>query len=171
MKRLYLLRHAKSSWDDPELADHDRPLAPRGRAAARRMATHMRKAKVRPALVLCSSAVRARQTCKAIAPGLGPSAKVSVEDALYGASSGDLLDRLQALPEDMRAVLLIGHNPAVQELASELAGDGDPASLALLGDNFPTGALATLDVPGGWAQLEPGHAYLESVVVPRELPD
>ena len=156
MKSLYLLRHAKSSWDKPDLADHDRPLAPRGRAAARRLAVYMRKAKVRPELVLCSSAVRAWQTYKAIAPALGASVEVSVEDALYGASSADLLDRLRVLPEQVGAVLLIGHNPAMQELATELAGDGDPASLALLGDNFPTGALAALDVPGRWAELGPG---------------
>ena len=169
LKRLYLLRHAKSSWGDPGLADHDRPLAPRGREAARRMAVHMRQAKVRPALVLCSSARRTVQTYKAIAPVLGGSVEVSVEDDLYGASSAELLNRLRVLPERLEGVLVVGHNPGLGDLAMELAGDGDPAGLALLHEKFPTGALATLRLPGRWAKLSPGQAYLESLVVPRDL--
>jgi phosphohistidine phosphatase len=170
LKRLYLLRHAKSSWDKPDLADHDRPLAPRGREAARRMAVHIRKAKVRPQLVLCSSAVRAVQTYKAIAPALGSSVEVSAEDALYGASSADLLERVQAVPEQVGTVLVVGHNPGLQDLAIELTGDGEAAGMAVLGEKFPTGALAALDISGRWAELGPGQAYLASLVVPRELP-
>jgi phosphohistidine phosphatase len=170
LKSLYLLRHAKSSWDKPDLADHDRPLAPRGRTAARRIAVHMGKAKVRPELVLCSSAVRAVQTYNTIAPALGKSVDVSVEDALYGAGSADLLERLQVVAEDVGTVLLIGHNPGLQDLALELAGDGRPAGMAVIGEKFPTGSLATLKISGPWGGLGPGRAYLDSVVVPRELP-
>jgi phosphohistidine phosphatase len=169
LKSLYLLRHAKSSWDKPDLADHDRPLASRGQRAAARMAVHIRTANVHPELVLCSSAVRALQTYRAIAPALAPSVELSVEDALYGASWADLLERLQVLPERVGTVLLIGHNPAMHELAIELAGDGAAAALAQLGEKFPTGALASLDVPGQWEALEPGQAHLESLIVPRDL--
>jgi phosphohistidine phosphatase len=170
LKSLYLLRHAKSSWDELDLPDHDRPLSPRGRVAARRMASHMRKAKVQPGLVLCSSAVRAQQTYKAIAPVLGPSVKVSVEDALYGASSADLLERLRALPEQVGAVLMIGHNPGMHELVIDLAGDGEPAAVAQVAEKFPTGSLATLKGPDRWSELAPGQAFLESLAVPRDLP-
>ena len=169
LKSLYLLRHAKSSWDKPDLADHDRPLARRGREAARRMAVHMRQAKVRPTLVLCSSAIRAVQTYRAIAPALGPSVELSVEDALYGASWADLLERLQVLPEQVGTVLLIGHNPAMHELAIELAGDGGAGAVAQLVEKFPTGALASLDVPGRWEALGAGLAYVQSLTVPRDL--
>jgi phosphohistidine phosphatase len=151
------------------MADHDRPLAPRGRRAAGRMAVHIRQANVRPELVLCSSAVRAIQTYRAIAPALGPSVEMSVEDALYGASWADLLERLQVLPEQVATVLLVGHNPAMHELAIELAGDGAAAALAQLVEKFPTGALASLDAPVRWKALGPGQAYLQSLTVPRDL--
>jgi phosphohistidine phosphatase len=170
LNRLYLLRHAKSSWDDPSLADHDRPLTPRGRKAAGRIAVHLRKAKVRPQLVLCSSATRALQTYEALSSGLKGPVVLSVEDSLYGASDSELLARLHEVAETVSAVLLVGHNPGLQDLALGLSGDGDPASLARLGDKFPTGGLATLGVPTPWVELEPGQAYLESLVVPRELP-
>ena len=129
----------------------------------------MRKAKVCPELVLCSSAVRALQTYKAISPALGPSVELSVEDALYGAGWADLLERLQVLPEQVGTVLLIGHNPAMHELAIELAGDGAAGALAQLVEKFPTGALASLGVPGRWEALGPEQAHLGSLTVPREL--
>ncbi len=129
----------------------------------------MRQAKVRPDLVLCSSATRAVQTYEGISAGLGSSGRVSVEDDLYGATDTGLLARLQDVPETVGAVMVIGHNPGLQDLALLLAGDGDPHTLARLGDNFPTCALATLEVPTSWATLGPGHAFLRSLVVPRDL--
>ncbi len=169
MNSLYLLRHAKSSWDEPGLVDHDRPLAPRGRKAARRMAVHVRKAKIRPQLVLCSAATRAVQTYEAISTALEQPVVVSVEEALYGASDTDLLVRLHDVPDTVSAVLLVGHNPGLQDLALGLADDGNPTDLARLGDKFPTCALARLDVPTGWDALGPGHAYMKSLVLPGDL--
>jgi phosphohistidine phosphatase len=170
LKTLYLLRHAKSSWDDERLADHDRPLAPRGQQDARHMASHMRRAKVRPQLVLCSSAARALQTYEAISSAMGPSVPGLVEDELYGASDSDLRVRIHEVPETVDALLLIGHNPGLQDLALGIAGDGDDQALARLGDKFPTCALATLDIPTSWGALGPGHAIFRSLVVPAELP-
>lgn len=170
LKTLYVLRHAKSSWDDPRLADHDRPLAAPGLKAAKRMGLYMRRAKVRPDLVLCSSAARAVQTYEAISTGLNGPVTMSLEDDLYGATGTGLLVRLQDITEAVATVLLVGHNPGLQDLALMLAGDGDPPGLTRLGDKFPTCALATLDVPTPWASLGPGHAYLESLVVPHDLP-
>ena len=102
----------------------------------------MRRAKVRPDLVLCSSAARARQTYEAVSAGVDGLVTVSVEDDLFGASDTGLLVRLQDVPEAVEAVLLVGHNPGLQDLALMLTGDGDPAMLASLGDKFPTCALA-----------------------------
>ncbi len=168
MKTLYLLRHAKSSWDDPRLADHERPLAPRGREAARRLAKHMARAKLRPELVLCSSAARAVETYEALAGALrGP--EVSTEDGLYGAGTEDLLARLRQVGEGVRSVMLVGHNPGLADLAAALAGSGEPADLGRLRDKLPTGALAVLSFDGAWAALRPGCASLESLVVPRDL--
>jgi phosphohistidine phosphatase len=166
VKRLFLLRHAKSSWDDPGLDDRDRPLAPRGRRASELIAGHLRREGIAPSLVLCSSARRTRQTLERVIPALDAS-DVSIEDGLYGASSGGLLERLREVPEDLESVMLVGHQPAIQELALDLAGDG--AELARVRAKFPTAALATLLFAGEWSELAPGSAELVAYVKPKEL--
>jgi phosphohistidine phosphatase len=166
VKRLFLLRHAKSSWDDPRLDDRDRPLAPRGRRASELIAGHLRREGIAPSLVLCSSATRARETLQRVIPALDAS-DVSIEDELYGASSEGLLQRLREVPGDLESVMLVGHQPAIQELALDLAGDG--AELARLRAKFPTGALATLLFAGDWSELAPGSAELVAYVKPKEL--
>ena len=105
---LYLLRHAKSSWDDPGLADEERPLAPRGERAARRMAQHIREAGIRPALVLCSPARRTRQTLEAVAGSFGKHVEVLVEDGLYGAGAWELTARLRRVPTELPSVMVVG---------------------------------------------------------------
>ena len=160
-KRVYLLRHAKSSWEDPELDDHDRPLAPRGRRAAKLIGAHLRRERIEVSLVLCSSARRARETLElADAPG-----EILVEEQLYGASSAALLERLRRVSDERDAVMLIGHNPAIHELAIELASE--PGELTA--EKFPTGALAALSFEGSWPALEPGGARLDWLVKPRQL--
>jgi phosphohistidine phosphatase len=163
-----LFRHGKSSWSDPTLADLDRPLAPRGERASRRIGKYIRRKKIRPALVLCSPSLRTRQTLAAIEPSLGDHCSVELESQLYAASEGELLERLRALPESVESVMLVGHNPGLQELACALSSGG--AELALLEQKFPTGALATLLVDcESWAALEPGDGELVDYVVPRQL--
>ena len=144
MYRLFVLRHAKSSWKDPGQADHDRPLAGRGRRAAKALARHLREERIEPELVLCSTARRARETLERIEPALGV-ADVRFEPALYGASAGALLERLHDVPDHVGSVMLIGHNPGLQELALELAHSGP--KLHELAAKFPTAALATLELP------------------------
>jgi phosphohistidine phosphatase len=119
-KRLYLLRHAKSSWKHPELGDHERPLAGRGRRAAEAIARHLDEHGIAPELVLCSTARRARETFERIEPALG-AATVRYERQLYGATADVLLERLRTLPDEIAAVMLLGHNPAIEQLALELA--------------------------------------------------
>lgn len=168
MKRLYLLRHAKSSWDDPGLADHDRPLAPRGRRAADRLGRHCKREGIRPALVLCSSATRARDTLERIRPGLGPQARVEADRGLYAASATELLERLRRLPDALPSVMLVGHNPGLQELALLLVHEG--AGRERLEGKLPTGALATLTLRRlTWSGLHPGDAQLTELVRPRDL--
>lgn len=167
--RLYLLRHAKSSWDNPELADHERPLARRGRKAVMRLRTHVREAGVAPALVLCSSATRAVQTLEGLREGLGERVAVRIEDGLYEADAAELRARLRELPDDLGSVMLVGHNPAIEELTIGLAGPGDPDARARVEAKYPTGGLATLAFDGAWRELDLGEATLEAFVVPREL--
>jgi phosphohistidine phosphatase len=166
-KTLYLLRHAKSSWDDPTLADHDRPLASRGRRASKLIADHLQRERITPAIVLCSSSTRTRETLELISAGLGDEVEVQVEPCLYAASAGDLLDRLRKLNPRADSVMLIGHSPAVPELALSLASAGQ--RLERLTAKFPTAALATLAFQGSWGELTQGSAELVAFVTPREL--
>jgi len=168
VRTVILLRHGKSSWSDPTLADFDRPLAPRGERASRRIGKYMRRKKIRPPLVLCSPSLRTRQTLEAIEPSLGKGSSVELEPRLYAASKGELLERLRALPESVNSVMLIGHNPGLHELARVLASRG--AGLPRLEQKFPTGALAMLVVDSeSWVALGPGDRELVDYIVPREL--
>ena len=168
VRTLFLLRHAKSSWADPTLDDHDRPLAPRGRRAARRIADHLRAQAVRPALVLCSSARRACETLAELTPVLGDQAEVVVTDDLYGADADEILRRLREVGRDIASVMIVGHNPGLHDLALELTGEGDEAAISQLHTKFPTGALATLQLgPTSWDELAPGQAYLANFFLPR----
>jgi phosphohistidine phosphatase len=167
LKILYLLRHAKSSWDAPGLDDHDRPLAPRGMKGARVVASEISRRRISVDLVLCSSATRARQTLEAVAPALAGPLDIRIGSDLYAADAGDLLGRLRGVGEETPTVLVIGHNPGLEELAELLTGDGEPQALEQLGRKFPTGALATLTTARSWRDLGPGTAYLESLFLPR----
>ena len=163
MKRLFLLRHAKSSRDDEGLPDRDRPLAPRGRRAAEVVARHLREERISPQLVLCSPARRTRETLELV----DPTGEVRIEDELYGASANGLLGRLQDVPDGVDAVMVIGHNPAIEELTLSLAAGGERR--ADMERKFPTAALATLAVPDSWEELNPGSAELVDFVAPKEL--
>jgi phosphohistidine phosphatase len=123
-RTLYLLRHAKSDWDDPALADIDRPLAPRGRKAARAMARYLKNSGIRPELILCSPARRARQTLELLTEAWPVFPNVSFAPWLYAASASKLLAKLRELPHEAASVMLIGHNPGLEDLATTLAGTG-----------------------------------------------
>jgi len=164
---LWLLRHAKSSWDDPDLADEDRPLAPRGERAAAAMRRYLGADPIQPSLVLCSSARRARQTLAAVLPALGTDLEVRIEPGLYTFDASVLIERLRTVPAD-RSVLLVGHNPSMQDLASLLASSGD--RLNELRAKLPTGALVEIEPPVDLATtLEKRDGVLTRFVVPREL--
>ena len=130
------------------------------------IADYARQKAIAPSLVLCSSSARTRETLDGLLPALG-SPEVLVERGLYEASAGGLLSRLREVPGTADSVLLIGHQPAVQQLALELAGDGE--QLARLRDKFPTAALATLLLVDTWADLRSGCAELVDYVKPKEL--
>jgi phosphohistidine phosphatase len=167
VRQLFLLRHAKSSWDDPDLADHERPLAPRGLRASRLIAEHLAGTGIAPALVICSTATRARETLEAIQPSLGDEFELRIEPRVYAASAGELLELLRELDDDLESAMLVGHNPGIENLAVELAGRGE--RLGELRAKFPTAALATLEFPGDWPDLRSGRAELLGFVKPREL--
>ena len=114
MKTLYLLRHAKSSWKDPGLDDLDRPLNERGRESAKTMAAYLRRARISPDVVVCSTALRAKQTLEPIANAIKPP-RVTFESRIYGVAQPELLKYLRGLPESVECALLIGHNPGLHD--------------------------------------------------------
>ena len=168
MKTLHLLRHAKSSWKRVELDDHERPLSKRGRTAASAVAKGMARTGIAPDIVLCSTAVRARETLAPIAKRLKPP-KVVFERGIYEVAGRKLWKYVLALPEDADTVLMIGHNPGLHAFALSLADAESVDRLPPLEGKFPTGALATFSFDGRWKDLRPRAARLVSFVQPKEL--
>jgi phosphohistidine phosphatase len=168
-RRLLLLRHAKSSWEHVGVADHDRPLAPRGRRAVGKLRSHFAGLGASPDLVLCSTARRTVETWQGIAPAFPVDVRVEVSAELYGASAGELCERVRRSPAHARCVLVIAHNPGLEDMALDLIASGDLGLRRRLATKFPTGALATLDVPASWPELAWGTAELAAFVVPAEL--
>jgi phosphohistidine phosphatase len=175
-KHLFVLRHAKSSWDDPVLDDHERPLAPRGVRAVKLLNKYVRERGIKPAQVLCSSSRRTRETLAGVDPG----GETLIESDLYDATCASLIDRLRRVPDDTPSVMLIGHNPAMQMLVLRLTGangDGhgngsvqpDGSDLGELQRKFPTAALATLTFECEWSELGPACARLADYVRPKSL--
>jgi phosphohistidine phosphatase len=169
VKTLSLLRHLKSSWDEPGLPDRQRPLAPRGRRAGKKLARRLRTEGSTPDVILCSPSVRTRETLAAIRAALGEPA-IEFSEELYGAPEDELLEAVRGVAADVSSVLVIAHNPGLQGLATTLAGSGDENLRERLSEKFPTGALATLRFGvETWAEVEPGSGELVDYVVPREL--
>ncbi|MER5859368.1 histidine phosphatase family protein [Streptomyces sp900105245] len=167
MRRLMVLRHAKSAWPEG-VEDHRRPLAPRGLRDAPAAGRALAEAGGLPDLALCSTAVRARRTWELAAAEWGTPPPVRYDRRLYAADAADLLDVVREVPREVEALLLVGHNPGLEELVAELAGDGLDDSLERLRAKFPTSALAVLTWRGtGWPALGPGTALLTSFMVPR----
>lgn len=165
-RRLLLLRHAKSSWDDPSLADRDRPLSGRGRRAAERMGRYLVERELVPVTVLCSPSLRTRETLERLALGV---TNVELEDLLYGATADELRTAVRDVSDDVDPVLVIGHNPGMQDLAVDLAGDQPGDDADRLRAKFPTAALAVFEVDGSWSELAAERSRLVSLVVPKEL--
>jgi len=171
MLTLSLLRHAKSSWDDPSLEDFDRPLARRGIDAAGRMGRYIQAHDLAPALIICSDAVRARQTLELVLPHLAAKPAVTYERGLYLASPQSMLARVRKLDAaDVRHVMLLGHDPGIHALAVDLAGTGEPRHLASLARKFPTAALAVIRFTvRDWAKAAPAKGKLMLFVAPKML--
>jgi phosphohistidine phosphatase len=166
-RRLVLLRHAKSAW--PDLPDHDRPLATRGRRDAPVVGRWLGEAGYVPDAVVCSTALRARETWGLASGGLlaavpGASPAVRHEPRVYDASVLGLLMLVREFPPEWRTALVVGHNPGMAELTAGLTDpppDPPPA--------FPTAAVAVLALPGPWSDLGPGEAELLAFVVPADI--
>ncbi|WP_157015237.1 SixA phosphatase family protein [Mesorhizobium xinjiangense] len=169
MKTLLLLRHAKSSWDDPTLHDKDRPLAPRGQRAAPLMGRFLARKGWLAQRVQVSPATRTRQTWQGVVAELPSTPPASYPEALYETGADDMLDEIRMVPTGITTLLVIGHNPGMEDLAVALSGKGSNAkALKRLQTKFPTAALARFEFDGDWAQLKDGAARLTDFVTPGE---
>src|SRR5437764_3656416 len=147
MKRLAILRHAKSSWDDPGLDDFNRPLNERGWKAARRLGRELKQRGKRFDLVLSSTSARTRETIEGVQEKFDFGAPVEFDPQLYLASEQLLLERVRALDEKTDAPLIVGHNPGVEQLITSLTHDDREGLRARVAGKFPTGALAIIELP------------------------
>lgn len=167
--RLLLLRHAKSAWPEG-VADEQRPLNGRGRTAARLIGDYLAEAKLIPDLALVSTARRAQETWALVHERLPRKPEMRMVAELYAASTGQILDVLQAVDPAARTVLILAHNPGMQDLALALTGGGDAASRESMAAKYPTAGLAVIDFPAAqWRDVGRGMGRLERFVTPRAL--
>ena len=164
MKTLLILRHAKSSWDNPDLRDYDRPLNKRGKKDAPRMGKHIKTVKLIPDRILTSSAKRARKTAKRFAKACGYSGKIKKLDGLYHAPVGIYYETLQAIPDKYNNIMVVGHNPTMEHLVHHITGQYH---------RMPTAALAHIELPlNNWESLSPNtEGTLIDLWTPRTLSD
>ena len=170
MKRVTLLRHAKSSWDDPSLDDFNRPLNERGWKAARRMGRELKHRELHFDLVLASTAARVRETIDGVQEKYDFAAPIQFEPRMYGASEDELLSLIHALPDSVHAPLLVGHNPGLERLIVELTRDDENGLRRRVAGKFPTAGLAVVELPArAWSNVAPGSGTITDLILPREL--
>ncbi|MEU4910082.1 SixA phosphatase family protein [Streptomyces fradiae] len=158
-RRIVLLRHAKADWSQD--ADHERPLADRGRQEAPLAGRRLADAGITPGLTLCSTAARTRETWKLVVTELPHRPRTVYDERIYEASLGELIALLNETPEDVDDLLLIGHNPGIHALADALAGEAEGDILPRMNrSGFPTSAFAVLTFDGEWKSVEHGTARL-----------
>ncbi|MEU6913801.1 SixA phosphatase family protein [Streptomyces olindensis] len=166
-RRIVLFRHAKADW--PQVTDHERPLADRGRMDAAEAGRRLADTGIAFDLALCSTAVRTRETWKLAVQEFPQRPKTVYEERIYEASPGELIAVLNETPDDAQNILVIGHNPGIQGLADILAGSAEGDARERMGRRgFPAAAFAVLSYTGAWKSLEPGVATLQDYWAPAE---
>lgn len=172
MKTLFLLRHAKSSWDHSIVRDVDRPLNDRGRKAAKRMGAFMEKEGLTPDYILCSPSVRTSQTLDLLLPNFSRTPEAEFPESLYHGGPEGLMSAIKSAPAESNRLLVIAHNPGMQALAMKLSvsESSNRKAFKRIAEKYPTAALSvySLDIDA-WTDAAPESAKLERFVTPREL--
>jgi len=163
MKTIYIVRHGKSSWENPSLADHDRPLLSTGIKKTKRIAKFLQSKKIKPDLLLSSSAVRAYQTAEIIAKAIGYKIdKIKKEPGLYHASPDEIFSELYALPDEIVSVMIFGHNPAFTYFVNHF--------LSPTIENLPTSGTVSINFDcDKWNQISDSAFHINFAVFPRML--
>ncbi|MEV6649488.1 histidine phosphatase family protein [Streptomyces sp. NPDC051219] len=166
-RRIALLRHAKADW--PQVSDHERPLAERGRKDAPAAGLRLAETGINFDLALCSTAARTRETWKLAVQALPHRPKTVYEERLYEASLGELIALLNETPDEVNDLLVIGHNPGMHALADALAGRAEGDALTRMNQGgFPTSALAVVGFAGSWKSVEHGVGTLLEYWAPHK---
>jgi phosphohistidine phosphatase len=170
LKTLTLLRHAKSGWDDPVTRDFDRPLNAKGKRAAQTVGRHLRALDLAFDHVVASPAIRVGETLDAVTAGYGRTLAPMWERRIYLASSATLLDVVHELPADAERVLMVGHNPGLEDLVMMLVPQTADGLRALVEEKYPTATLAELTLAADtWNGVASGGATLTRYIRPRDL--
>jgi phosphohistidine phosphatase len=170
MRRLILLRHAKSDWASPGTRDHARPLAARGREGAPKIGAYMAHHALIPDLAICSTAARAQQTFDLVAAAFSQKIPVSYDERIYEVGANDILAVVKETRADVHVLLVVGHNPGLRDLAELMIASGDVDARQRVLEKFPTAGLAVIDFPiDDWRKLHPKAGRLDRFVSPRTL--
>jgi phosphohistidine phosphatase len=170
MRRLMLLRHAKSDWSVSGQTDHERGLVLRGETAAPLMGRYMASQALVPDQAIVSTAVRARETWRLVAEAFPQKPPSTYEESIYEAEPEAILAAIAKAPSSARTLLVVGHNPGFHETAMLLVGSGDKRLRTKLAAKFPTAALAVIDFDvKSWSAIQPGSGRLERFVTPRAI--
>jgi phosphohistidine phosphatase len=170
VKRLTLLRHAKSSWGDPQIEDFNRPLNERGWKDARRIGRELDRRGIAFDLVVASPAARVSETIDGLTEELELDAEIRFEPRMYGASADTLLAIVRGLPETADAPLLVGHNPGLQQFVLTLTMPDEGKLRDRVADKFPTAAVAQVELPAHlWSAIDPGSGKIGGLILPKEL--
>lgn len=169
MLRLYVMRHAKSSWAVPGARDFDRELNERGNKDLIKISSVIAQRQYYPAHILCSPAERTRQTLGGIVNAIKPEATVEYPERLYSGGLQDYFDLVRSVDKPV-SVMTIGHNPMSGSFANALVGDGDPDMISEISYRYPTATITVFDVPiDQWSQLQPNSATLVDCIIPSTL--
>ena len=164
MKTIYLVRHAKSDWDDPSIRDFDRPLNKRGKNNAPSMGKLLKQQGIIPELVITSTAMRAKTTAELVTAEIGIKPdKMVYEKELYLASAQEIFLLIKETPPEYNSVMIVAHNPGITELLNRLTGGNNFVA------NIPTCGVAELQFEGEWNKLASGKCLLEKFLVPKEV--
>lgn len=170
MKTLILLRHAKSGWDDPVPHDFDRPLNPKGRKAARVIGREMRARGIGFDAALASPAVRVVETLEDVGHGYGSPIRPIYDRRVYLASAQTLLELVRSVGDEVDRLLLVGHNPGLERLATMLTRDDGDGLRHALAEKYPTATVAEIGLPvASWRDVEEGAGRLERFIRPRDI--
>lgn len=170
MRRLMLLRHAKSDWSALGARDHDRTLAGRGREAAPKIGAYMAGHGLMPDLVICSTAIRARDTWELASAAFAPKPAARYDERLYDAEPERILAVVKETASGVHSLLLVGHNPGLKDVAELMVATGDPDARRQLADKLPTAGLVVIEfTDDGWDRLRAHSGRLDRIVTPRSL--